>query len=103
MLGKAKNIEFAMRLIAMDYYGKDIRIWAPQEMDGLTEEAQDELVQMAGVDGQVVLLEWSEEELRPVAFLYTEGRYTVRFAYDRIQKTGSWEVYRTKRMLEFGN
>lgn len=102
MLGRAKNVEFSMRLAAIEEYGDNLRISAPQEIAGMTEEARERIAQMAGADGQILLLAWSEEKMRPVAFLYTEGTYTVRFTYDPDTESTAWQVYRANRVLEFG-
>ena len=101
-LGDAKNVELTMRLLSLDYYGRSIPVFSPQYANGMTDEAEAEVRDMSMVDGNIILLEWSAERMRPLAFLYTEGSYTVRFVYDTETEENTWEVFRFKKVLEFG-
>ena len=102
ILGQAKNVEITLRMLSLDYYGQGIPIFSPQKADGMTDEAEAKVREMAMVDGQVILLEWDSDRMRALNFLYTEGDYTVRFFYDIAEEQSSWEVYRSKKVLEFG-
>lgn len=102
ILGQAKNVEITLRMLSLDYYGQGISIFSPQKANGMTDEAEAKVREMAMVDGQVILLEWDSDRMRALNFLYTEGDYTVRFSYDVTEEQSSWDVYRSKKVLEFG-
>lgn len=103
ILGQAKNVEITLRMLSLDYYGQGIPIYSPQKANGMTDEAEAKVREMSMADGQVILLEWDSDRMRALDFLYSEGDYTVRFSYDVTEEQSSWEVYRSKKILEFGN
>lgn len=101
ILGEARSVELTFRLLALDYYGRGIQISSPERFSGMTKEAEAEVSKMSMTEGQILLQEWSEEEMRPLAFSYREGNYVVQFTAGPLGEKSHWEVYRVTKLWDF--
>lgn len=55
-LAETKNAEFALRLLAVEYYGKKDRIYDMLQPDGLAVEAAPQVRNLSGIEGEDLVL-----------------------------------------------
>lgn len=91
-LSEAKNAEFALRLLATEYYGKDQRVYDPLSPDGLAGGVAEEVAQLSGAEGELVLGSWDAERRAPRSFVYTKDKIAVVYNYDE-QSGHAWKLY----------
>ncbi len=91
-LSEAKNAEFALRLLATEYYGKDQRIYDPLTPDGLAEGVAEEAAALSGAEGELVLSSWDAARRAPRSFIYTKDKIAVIYNYDD-QEGNCWKLY----------
>lgn len=91
-LSEAKNAEFALRLLATEYYGVDQRIYDPLTPDGLAEGVAEEVADLSGAEGELVLSSWDAARRAPRSFVYTKGKILVIYDYDD-QEGNCWKLY----------
>lgn len=90
--GEAKNAEFALRLLATEYYGRDQRIYDPLTPDGLAEGVAEEVADLSGAEGELVLSSWDAARRAPRSFIYTKEKVVVIYNYDD-QEGNCWKLY----------
>lgn len=91
-LSEAKNAEFALRLLATEYYGRDQRIYDPLTPDGLAEGVAEEVADLSGAEGELVLSSWDAARRAPRSFIYTKEKVAVIYNYDD-QEGNCWKLY----------
>lgn len=89
---ESKNIEFALRILAIEYYGEDERIYNPLRPDGLVEGAADEVRNLSGAEGELILTSWDAERMAARSFAYKTGKLMVIYNYDA-ENEEHWSVY----------
>lgn len=101
MLGRAKNVELAMHLTAIKYYGYGGTPYDSARESGLKKEAEREVLKYAEADGQIRVLGWDEEANAPTGFIYREGRMLVFYTLGEDGQP-DWQVYRLQNILSTG-
>lgn len=101
MLGRAKNVELAMRLTAIEYYGYGSTPYEGGRESGLKKEAEEDVVSRAEAEGQIRVLGWDEEANVPTGFIYREGRMLVFYMLGEDGQP-DWQVYRMQDILSAG-
>lgn len=91
-LSEAKNAEFALRLLATEYYGRDQRIYDPLTPDGLAEGVAEEVADLSGAEGELVLSSWDAARRAPRSFIYMKEKVVVIYNYDD-QEGNCWKLY----------
>ena len=91
-ISEAKNTEFALRLLATEYYGKDRPIYDPLTPDGLAEGVAAEAAALSGAEGEVVLGSWDAARHAPRSFIYIKEKTVVVYRYEE-QTGSSWRLY----------
>lgn len=91
-LSEAKNAEFALRVLATEYYGMDLPIYDPLTPDGLAEGVGQEVAELSGAEGELVLGSWDAARRAPRSFTYTKDKIVVVFNYDE-QSGNCWKMY----------
>lgn len=91
-LSEAKNIEFALRVLATEYYGMDQPIYDPLTPDGLAEGVGQVVAELSGADGEMVLGSWDAARRAPRSFIYTKEKTVVTYNYDE-QSGNCWSMY----------
>lgn len=101
MLGEAKNVELAVRLTAIQYYGYGSTPYDAKRESGLKKDAEKEVVKHADVEGKLRVLGWDEEENVPTSLIYWKDRMIV---YYTLGSDGQpdWEIYRMQNILSAG-
>lgn len=91
-LKEAKNLEFALRLTATEYYGKDQIIYDPRTPDGLAEGVGEEVARLSGAEGELILGSWDAARRAPRSFIYRKDKVVVIYNYD--EELGyCWNLY----------
>lgn len=91
-LAETKNAEFALRLLAMEYYGKNDRIYDMLQPDGLTVGAAEQIRDLSGIEGDLVLGSWDEVRNAPRYLIYTKEKFVVIYEYE--EQTGAhWKLH----------
>lgn len=98
-LRQGRNIWSALRLIGMDYYGKGINMYNYHTRSGLKEEAEERVRELTGCEGEIMVLEHTDEEIVPTKMVYREDQYIVYFYLDD-QGERQWEVYRIDPLFD---
>lgn len=99
LLGRAKNVELAIRLVGIEYYGYGSTPYDSERMSNLNEDAEKEILDHAEADGDLWVRGWDGETNRPTAFIYREGDFLVFYELGADGKP-AWTVCRLKNILE---
>lgn len=90
-LTEAKNTELALHLLAYDYYSKDQHIYNPLTPDGLAEGVAEEVRELSGAEGTLILGSWDAARQAPRSFTYITGKIVVVYDYDE-QEESRWKL-----------
>lgn len=90
-LTEAKNTELAIHLLAYDYYSKDQPIYNPLTPDGLAEGVAEEVRELSGAEGTLILGSWDAARQAPRSFTYITGKIVVVYDYDE-QEESRWKL-----------
>lgn len=91
-LAEAKNAEFALRLLAMEYYGKKDRVYDMLEPDGLAVGVAEQVRNLSGIEGNLVLGSWDDVRNAPRYLIYSNKKFVVTYEYE--EQTGMhWELH----------
>lgn len=99
VLGRAKNVELAIRLVGIEYYGYGSTPYDSGRMSSLKEDAEIEILHYAEADGDLWVREWNGETNEPAAFIYREGNFFIFYEKGEDGQP-AWRVYRLKKILE---
>ncbi|MDD3253182.1 MAG: hypothetical protein PHV18_11545 [Lachnospiraceae bacterium] len=91
-LTESKNIELSLRLLAIDYYAQDKRIYDPLRPDGLIEGAAEQVRDLSGAEGELILTSWDANRQAARSFTYRTGKLIVFYNYDE-QHEEHWSLY----------
>ena len=91
LLSEAKNIEFALRLLAPEYYAKDQHIYDPLSPDGLAEGVAEEVKHLSGAEGTLTLGSWDAARQAARSFTYETGKFVVIYHYEE-QEASRWKI-----------
>lgn len=91
ILREAKNAELAMSLLALDFYSKDQHIYNPLTPDGLAEGVAEEVRELSGAEGTLILGSWDAARQAPRSFTYITGKIVVVYDYDE-QEESRWKL-----------
>lgn len=91
-LSEAKNAEFALRVLATEYYGMDRSIYDPLTPDGLAEGVGQVVAELSGAEGELVLGSWDAARRAPRSFTYTKDKIVVTFHYEE-ESGNCWKMY----------
>jgi len=91
-LAETKNAEYALRLIAVEYYGKKDRIYDILQPDGLAVGVAEQIRNLSGIEGNLVLGSWDEVRNAPRYLIYTKEKFIIIYEYK--EQTGAhWNQY----------
>lgn len=90
-LTESKNAEFALRLLAYDYYSRDQYIYNPLAPDGLTEGVAERVREMSGAEGTIILGSWDAARQAPRSFTYIKDKFVVVYNYDE-EEESRWKL-----------
>lgn len=91
-LAEAKNIELALRLTAIEYYGSGQHIYDSLQPDGLTEGTAQVIEELSGATGDLTLGSWDSARGAANRFIYVTDRLVVVYNYDE-WKEEHWQIY----------
>lgn len=91
VLTEAKNTELALHLLSYDYYSKDQPIYNPLTPDGLAEGVAEEVRELSGAEGTLILGSWDAARQAPRSFTYITGKIVVVYDYDE-QEESRWKL-----------
>lgn len=97
---EAKDVRIAMKMKAIEQYGLGGTMYQPMSKNGMAKGLEEEILNMADADGEIVLHAWDVENNEPAAFTFYKERYIVTF---RQNEDGSpiWNGYYTFKLLEY--
>lgn len=98
-LREGKNVWTALRMIGIEYYGRGQTLYDDQTLSGLKEDAEEEVRDVSGCEGSIVVLGKDEGHLEPTRLLYREGAYLVYYYLDE-NGDRQWQVYRAQSMFD---
>ncbi|MDE6949564.1 MAG: hypothetical protein K2P64_01365 [Lachnospiraceae bacterium] len=99
LLGRAKNVELAIRLVGIEYYGYGSTPYDSARVSNLKEEAEKEILDHAEAGGKLLVQEWDKETNEPTAFMYREGDFVVFYEAGADGKP-AWRVCRLQNIVE---
>lgn len=102
ILREAKNIQLAMKILAVKYYGDDRHVYVPNTQYGMMEDTVNEILDLSGADGKITLVSWNSDERIPGKFYYLTDRFLVIYEYDVGAKQPTWAIYNIKQIIELG-
>lgn len=90
-LREAKNINMAFRMLDIEYYGKNLSIYNPYSLNGLSEGVAERLADVTENRGEVRLLVYDKYKREVKAFTYETDK--VRVTYTLLDDgTNEWKV-----------
>ena len=66
----------------------------------MTKGMEEEILNMADADGDIVLQAWDQERNEPAAFTFQKDRYIIIFKEDS-DGSAIWKGYYTLKLLEY--
>ena len=103
MLIDAKNIQLAMRMVAIEYMGNGDSMYVYGSPYGMNSDTIVDIKSLSGVnDGEITLVAWNTEDNVPAKFYFQKNNYLVVYEYDVKQKELLWDIYRIQPILELG-
>lgn len=101
-LREAKNIQLAMKILAVKYYGDNRSIYAPNTQYGMMEDTVNEILDLSGAVGEITLVSWNSEKRIPGKFYYLTDKFLVIYEYDADVKEPTWTIYNIRQVMELG-
>lgn len=102
ILMDAKNIQLAMRMISIQYYGVNRNVYAPDTIYGMEEDTLEEVRTLSGTNGEITLVSWCALDNVPRKFYYRTNSCLLIYEYDTEEKELSWDIYRLHPIVKFG-
>lgn len=102
ILMDTKNIQLAMRLLSIQYYGQDRNIYQPGEPYGMAEDTIKEIKQLSGAEGEITLVYWNTSKGLPGKFFYQTDSFLAVYEYDDKRDEPEWNIYRLKEVVALG-
>ena len=103
MLRDAKNIQLAMRMVAIEYMGNGDSMYVYGSPYGMNSDTIVDIKSLSGVnDGEITLVAWNTEDNVPAKIYFQKNNYLVVYEYDVKQKELLWDIYRIQPILELG-
>ena len=97
---EAKDIRIAMKMKAIEQYGLGGVLYNSVARNGMADGMEDEILNMADADGDIVLQAWDVEKNEPSAFTFQKDRYIIIFKEDS-DGSAIWNGYYTLKLLEY--
>lgn len=97
-----KNIQLAMRLLSIQYYGQDRNIYQPGEPYGMAEDTIKEIRQLSGAEGEITLVYWNSSKGLPGKFFYKTDSFLAVYEYNSESEEPVWDIYRLKPVMTLG-
>lgn len=101
-LRDSKNIQLAMRLLSIQYYGEERKLYEMNTIYGMAADTIEEIKYLAGVDGDITLLYWNDEDGVPGKFCFKTDSFLVVYEYKGLKKEPAWEIYQINLLKELG-
>lgn len=101
-LREAKNIQLAMKILFVEYYGNNRNIYTPNTQYGMMEDTVNEILDLSGAVGEITLVSWNIEERIPGKFYYLTDKFLVIYEYDAEAKEPTWTIYNSRQVMELG-
>lgn len=98
----AKNIQLAMRVLSIQYYGEDRSVYVPNTQYGMDKETIKEVQYLSGTEGEITLISWNVEDNVPEKFYYKTDTFLVAYLYDTYRKELIWDVFYIKPVIKLG-
>lgn len=99
-LRSAKNVVLNTELLAIKFDGVDVTLLDSSRSSGLSAEAEDEIRNFSGADGEIYLASWDPISGHILNMAYREGSFLVTYEYDEQEDSGRWEIFRSVRVYE---
>lgn len=98
----AKNIQLAMRLLSIQYYGQDRNIYQPGEPYGMAVDTISQIKELSGATGEITLVYWNYDKALPGKFFYQTDSFLAVYEYDAKRDEPEWNIYRLKKVMALG-
>lgn len=97
---QARDVRIAMKMKAVEQYGLGGVLFQPASRNGMAQGMEEEILNMAEAEGDIVLQAWDSEKNEPAAFTFQKDRYIIIF---KMKEDGSaiWTGYYTFKLLEY--
>lgn len=91
MFREAKNVQLALDMLSVEYYGKDMSIYDENNRDGLADGVEERIEALSGEDGDIYVTAYNFKRREVTGFVYERGIYRVIYtkSKDDIQ---TWKV-----------
>lgn len=99
VLRQAHNVWTGLRMLGVEYYGSNEEMYDFTTRSGLTPGAETQLRRLTACEGEVMVMESTEDRTEPAKMIYREGNYMVSFYLDE-QGERQWEVFRINSLFD---
>ena len=91
MFREAKNVQLAMDMLSIEYYGKDMSIYDGNKRDGLAEGVAERIEALSGEKGEIFVTSYNAKRREITGFVYERGMYRVTYRKDK-EGMMHWDV-----------
>lgn len=91
MFREAKNVQLAMDMISIEYYGRDMLIYDPNRRNGLADGVADRIESLSGERGEIFVTSYNAKKHEVTGFSYERGMYRVTYRKDK-EGMQHWDV-----------
>lgn len=83
MFREAKNVQLAMDMLSIEYYGKEMTIFDGNKRNGLADGVLERIESLSGEKGDVFVTSYNAKKREVTGFSYERGMYRVTYRKDK--------------------
>lgn len=91
MFREAKNVQLAMDMLSIEYYGKEMAIFDADKRNGLADGVAERIENLSGEKGEIFVTGYNAKKREVTGFSYERGMYRVTYRKDK-EGTQHWDV-----------
>lgn len=79
---EAKNVQLAMNMLSIEYYGKNMSIYDPDRRNGLASGVAERIETLSGEHGDIFVTGYNSKKREVTGFIYERGMFRVTYTKD---------------------
>lgn len=91
MFREAKNVQLALDMLSVEYYGRDMSIYDETNRNGLADGVEERIEALSGEDGDIYITAYNFKNREVTGFVYERGLYRVNYIKTKDGKQ-TWKV-----------
>lgn len=91
MFREAKNVQLALEMLSVEYYGRDMSIYDEHNRNGLADGVEERIEALSGEDGDIYITGYNFKKKEVTGFVYERGMYRVNYTKNK-DNVQTWKV-----------